>query len=852
MPEDVGRIFEEGPRQVVAAFAVLFAVVIFYGSSLWLLPPGESTSLWFAIGHLVVLAASAALVGVRVVSVRRERLAWSLMGVGLLALAVADAIESFSVAPGQFQSHSAASNVSYTIFALAVLVALGVLIRQRSARLPFSVWLDGLIAALGLLTVVSFFTFSPDEEFNGVEVAELLYPFAPLLFAAMLVASLTALDSRPSAGWWLQSVASVLMIAANIVLGPALASGVYAVGNPVDVLWPLATVLMALAAWCAPPRATPREASFRATVFAPAVFSVAALVVLVINEMGEGADIPEYFAFAALAAAMVRLLISVAEAERLRRREQTLNRDLERARDEALAAASAKAAFLATMSHEIRSPLNAVLGMNELLLDTELDVEQREYVEKALLSGSLLRELITDILDFTKIDAGAIQLEHQRFDLVRLVEGSVTILSFAAESKNLPLQVDYGPGLPVSVLGDATRVRQVLVNLLTNAVKFTDHGEVRLRVARGGEPDSIRFEVSDSGIGIDPEQVARLFEPFTQADESTTRVYGGTGLGLSICQSLVEMMGGRIEVASVPGVGSRFWFEVALPAADTGADPVTSPSDPDTRSHSPHTVRELKVLVAEDNPTLQLLSTRLVAKLGHRVSMVENGAAAVEASRRERFDVILMDMFMPVMDGLEAMRRIRSAGPDVFQPYIVALTAATTAQDKEDCLAAGADTHVSKPFSSDDLRRALLAVEIAHSPEQEPEPTAEPQPAPEPAAQRSADASQPRLSSVILDELEPEEREELLSSFLTRSRLDLRDMERALALGDESDVKFVAHRLRGGSLTVGATDLAEECLAIEDGPADQPTDPARVTAVRDAVEGVVRRIEAELRAHPAP
>lgn len=856
------RPFETQSARVAWAFVGLAVLLVSSGLGIWLSPRGSVVESVFNVGLLVGEATAAVLIGIRVVLVSRERVAWGAMSLALVVLTVRGVVEEIGRRVGPTEGIPAISLTLYVLFGVLVFVALALIIRSRVVHVSVSVWLDGLIAALGLLTVVSYFTLTPGETLQRGELAELLYPSIPLIFVAMLVAASLALDRPPSPAWWLQLVAASLMSVSAVFHSNGAVAGEVAAGSSIDVIWGLATALIALAAWIspAPPMAT--DPTFRGIVVAPAVFSVAALVVLVFNELGEGSSVTEYLAFAALAAGLLRLLISVADTERLRRREMALSANLERARDAALDAAAAKSAFLATMSHEIRTPLNAVLGMNELLLDTDIDATQRSYVEKASLSGSLLLELLTDILDFSKIEVGAIELEWRPFDLKRLVVASAHVLSFAAESKQLEIVVDYAEDSPKHVVGDATRLRQVLVNLLGNAVKFTHDGEVRLSVARGDEPGSVRFEVADTGIGIHPEQLAYLFEPFTQADQTTTRLRGGTGLGLSICQSLVGLMGGAIEVDTAPGTGSRFSFEILLEevapvehkpvigVTETGGDvemmlvdPLTidggrhadDDADSSTREapSSGAVPRQLKVLVAEDNPTLQFLSTRLVAKIGHVASTVSNGADAVAAVRREAFDIILMDVHMPTMDGLEATRRIRAVGTTIVQPRIIALTAGATTHDRDGCFEAGMDDYISKPFTSRDLQQAFLAVELSVPP----------------VVSSAAVVDGPPS---VLDDLDPAERVEVLQAFVAQGRRDLLQLARALAGEHAEDPRFVAHRLRGGSLSIGAVEVAESCLVVESMSSDEAAAPGPMSHLHDTLEAAIVHIDTELHAHPSP
>ncbi|MEI7445839.1 MAG: response regulator [Burkholderiales bacterium] len=365
----------------------------------------------------------------------------------------------------------------------------------------------------------------------------------------------------------------------------------------------------------------------------------------------------------------------------------------------------AKSEFLATMSHEIRTPLNGVVGMVELLQSTALDDTQRGYVDTLLQSADTLLAIINDVLDFSRIEAGRLELERRAFSPLRLAQDVVALIAPQATQKGLPVRLHTGT-LPGRVLGDPTRLQQVWLNLLSNAVKFTERGVVTLELAAEPSADGrwrLHGAVTDTGIGMTEAQCARLFEAFTQVDASMARRYGGSGLGLAISSRLIGLMDGRIDVRSRPGEGSRFGFELRLdPVSD--AQPIGPPAPV---ALSPAPVRRLKVLLAEDNPINQQVALATLSRLGIEARLVRNGAEAVEAVRAERYDVVLMDMQMPGVDGVEATRRIREAGGTVGQPWIVAVTANAFEHDRERCLAAGMDDFVAKPFRSETLRRAL-------------------------------------------------------------------------------------------------------------------------------------------------
>jgi signal transduction histidine kinase/CheY-like chemotaxis protein len=376
------------------------------------------------------------------------------------------------------------------------------------------------------------------------------------------------------------------------------------------------------------------------------------------------------------------------------------------ARDAAEAASRAKSDFLATMSHELRTPLHGVIGTNELLLATPLGREQREHAETVQACAQQLLAVINDILDFARIEAGRAELEQAPYRPRELAQEALRLAGAAARGKGLALSVTVAPEVPDLLVGDAARLRQVLLNLLGNAVKFTPSGTVELTVAvveRGDRAVLLRCEVRDSGPGVPTGRQAALFDPFTQADASTTRRHGGTGLGLAICRRLVELMGGEIGVASQPGHGATFWFtcrgglarDAAAPAPAAPGGPVVRPG--------------LRVLLAEDNPVNQRLARHQLERLGCVVTLAADGGTAVAACAAADFEVVLMDCQMPELDGYAATRAIRRAEPPGRRVRIVALTASAVAGDRERCLEAGMDDYLTKPLRAAELATALAA-----------------------------------------------------------------------------------------------------------------------------------------------
>jgi signal transduction histidine kinase/CheY-like chemotaxis protein/HPt (histidine-containing phosphotransfer) domain-containing protein len=589
------------------------------------------------------------------------------------------------------------------------------------------------------------------------------------------------------------------------------------------------------------------------------------------------------------------------------------NERIRLAKEHAEALARIKAEFVAVVSHEVRTPMNGLLGMARLLLDTELTHEQRDMAETVVSSGKLLLNILDDILDLSKLEASRLQLENIEFNLVQLVEESLGLMSMRASERGLAVAQVIDPAIPALAMGDPMRLRQVLTNLINNATKFTEKGAIVVRVSLRGGLERIRFAITDTGIGISADAQDRLFHRYVQADTWVSRKFGGTGLGLAICKQLVELMGGEIGVDSTPGDGSTFWFEVPLGQAagerprvrpqltpsrvllvepealirdaaatrlagwgipaecvgPAGVDAVARPGDvllvgarvpradaldlssrhglpaiisspagtlpPHSDGHVTVTVpepvteaalahaldwigtpvgerpratpqpvrsvpaeqpplRSLKMLVVEDNPVNQRVAVGMLTRKGHVVVTADNGADAMKRLQAEKFDLVLMDRHMPVMDGLEAVRALRALPPPLGALPVVALTAAATQDEIRECLAAGMNDFVPKPFSPEQLAEVIERVMGEGG---------------------GGGEVSPEVVGSLREMLGDHGVDELVGEYLRTAEGLLADIRQATTMRDGKALAYAAHSLKSSSSMIGLVAMSDACAAIE-------------------------------------
>ncbi|MFI4889844.1 MAG: ATP-binding protein [Steroidobacterales bacterium] len=513
--------------------------------------------------------------------------------------------------------------------------------------------------------------------------------------------------------------------------------------------------------------------------------------------------------------------------------------ELAHLRDQVAAAADAKSAFIANVSHEIRTPLAAIIGLSHLCLGTKLTDKQRDYLTKTEQAAQDLFQIVNDILDFSKIEAGGLKLEAIPFALRSVFANVDALMRPRARAKGLELQIERGESLPAVLNGDPLRLEQIIVNLVSNAIKFTARGSVcvsALVKAQDASGVLLEFGVSDTGIGLQPEQTSMIFQAFSQADNSTTRQFGGTGLGLAISKRLVEKKGGSIWVNSTPGIGSTFYFTARYARADGQPSPVVPVEAASFPASARQRLRNARILVVEDSRFNQQIVTEFLEAVGVKVTMADNGSRALQILGSEpRFDAVLMDVQMPVMDGYETTRRIRS-NPDLRGIPVIAITANTLAGDRIACLKAGMNDFEAKPIDQERLY-ATIARWL-------PRGAADPGPAGMSDTARAPGASIDRSVLARLVNFDPVKVRRFALKFVESSRATLAEMLASNKRADLIALGRLAHRLKSAAATVGAESFATRCKDLE--TACQNNDAALSAQIVAELEPALERVNAEL------
>jgi signal transduction histidine kinase/DNA-binding response OmpR family regulator len=487
---------------------------------------------------------------------------------------------------------------------------------------------------------------------------------------------------------------------------------------------------------------------------------------------------------------------------------------LAEARDKAEAANRARSAFLAMMSHEIRTPLNGVIGLADVVMDTRLDDEQRRCVTALRESAGHLLQIINDVLDYSELDAGRMKIETLPLDLAQILHSTIDLLAPAAREKGLRIDLAIEPDVPQRLVGDSRRLRQILLNLVGNAVKFTSEGSVRIGVSRGpggpgADAHAITFAIRDTGIGMAPDGVAKLFQEFSQLDGSMSRRFGGTGLGLAICRKLVDQMGGSIEVESELGCGTV--FTVTLPFGVDESSAAPSPPGALDRDHAGRpTARRLRILLVEDNLTNLLVATKLLENIGHTVDAVGNGLEAVRAVQTRGYDLVLMDVMMPVMDGLTACREIRKLPGPVGAIPIVAVTANARKDDMDAAKAAGMNDFTGKPITHDRLQRVIERV--MNDPPHVAAPSAVPDAGPMVFDRLAMDR--------FAEEIGSDNARGLLAIFFDDAQARIERMMQCV--DNRVDLTIDAHSLKSAAATFGLMVVSAQAARLEMDAAEMP------------------------------